>query len=1010
MACTSDARLLLGREELQAAPTLLVPAVLLGAALGLGLGLWLGCRASRLRARLQKDDTQHLLRSSEPTAQSLPDTGSQVRRRQRETTFRDEDAPEECEPSLSGNITAFALKARVVYPINQKFRPLADGSSHPSLHENLTQAAAILPHLPHQPAEASPASSLGSLSQAGKEDGSSSSSMHSAYSDDRLLHCAFLQVGSFPEVLVCESADIDLCVCSLHLKDLLRVDTALRREKHLMFIQILRACLLDLFPKKKPDDELYQKILTKQEHDLEELEKGLQARLANTEMLGTGDSGYVSLADVERKERELSEQLIDNMGAFWKQMENIQPILVDQFKCSSSKARQLMMTLTGRMIAAEGMLRDSQDLQALDALERTMGRAHMAKMVEFLRTQIQEETKCRLTAISHGLERLTIQGQLSGRQKEELLTQQHKAFWEEAECFGRGPAGSRLEFIQRGKDLVQASLAHLAEVISELTQIQEEEQKSFLTDSQLTSDPGEFLKAFHEVLERQRLTWSDQEEEEDIRITEAMAALCQELYCGTMETFQKFVDTLFLKTLPEVSSLPVADCEALRQQVQEQAARQLGQVDRFRRRQWELVCELLEQDRRVWLEECALSTVLQRQLRDHQESTIHEVLSRFTGLSEESTRGILQGHQLLLCSAMRRLALRGTTITALAQMRLSGKKRLLQELREQLALEQGASPCLEEHQWQLLRALEARILEEAARLEDEAQQTGLRLQQQLLAEAREAGQLLQLHSERAIGQALLVHARNVASKGRTRDKEDFKRTLVETVVESVYVTSTSVSRLVQAYYQRIGKLLQAHEEQVLQHLKTLQGERINTYKLWKKQEFSDPLSGIQTASPESQAADTRGANQAVQQRMLSQQKKFLDQFTQHQQGRLNSQKQKAQELNQLEAQLETQLQEAEQTFISELATLARVPLTENKPFSNKRGLPAAEGWVSRTAKLVMERTQGICCRKEAICSWKPAEMDLTCTLLHPWLQLCGLGAEAGGQSWERGCHLPYKVK
>ncbi|ERE89826.1 ellis-van Creveld syndrome protein isoform X7 [Cricetulus griseus] len=948
MACTSDARLLLGREELQAAPTLLVPAVLLGAALGLGLGLWLGCRASRLRARLQKDDTQHLLRSSEPTAQSLPDTGSQVRRRQRETTFRDEDAPEECEPSLSGNITAFALKARVVYPINQKFRPLADGSSHPSLHENLTQAAAILPHLPHQPAEASPASSLGSLSQAGKEDGSSSSSMHSAYSDDRLLHCAFLQVGSFPEVLVCESADIDLCVCSLHLKDLLRVDTALRREKHLMFIQILRACLLDLFPKKKPDDELYQKILTKQEHDLEELEKGLQARLANTEMLGTGDSGYVSLADVERKERELSEQLIDNMGAFWKQMENIQPILVDQFKCSSSKARQLMMTLTGRMIAAEGMLRDSQDLQALDALERTMGRAHMAKMVEFLRTQIQEETKCRLTAISHGLERLTIQGQLSGRQKEELLTQQHKAFWEEAECFGR-------EFIQRGKDLVQASLAHLAEVISELTQIQEEEQKSFLTDSQLTSDPGEFLKAFHEVLERQRLTWSDQEEEEDIRITEAMAALCQELYCGTMETFQKFVDTLFLKTLPEVSSLPVADCEALRQQVQEQAARQLGQVDRFRRRQWELVCELLEQDRRVWLEECALSTVLQRQLRDHQESTIHEVLSRFTGLSEESTRGILQGHQLLLCSAMRRLALRGTTITALAQMRLSGKKRLLQELREQLALEQGASPCLEEHQWQLLRALEARILEEAARLEDEAQQTGLRLQQQLLAEAREAGQLLQLHSERAIGQALLVHARNVASKGRTRDKEDFKRTLVETVVESVYVTSTSVSRLVQAYYQRIGKLLQAHEEQVLQHLKTLQGERINTYKLWKKQEFSDPLSGIQTASPESQAADTRGANQAVQQRMLSQQKKFLDQFTQHQQGRLNSQKQKAQELNQLEAQLETQLQEAEQTFISELATLARVPLTENKPFSNKRGLPEKPVRTKRKKPLPQER-------------------------------------------------------
>lgn len=46
-------------------------------------------------------------------------------------------------------------------------------------------------------------------------------------------------------------------------------------------------------------------------------------------------------------------------------MENIQPFLVDQFKCSSSKAQQLVMTLTERMTAAEGRLHESQDLQAL---------------------------------------------------------------------------------------------------------------------------------------------------------------------------------------------------------------------------------------------------------------------------------------------------------------------------------------------------------------------------------------------------------------------------------------------------------------------------------------------------------------------------------------------------------------------------------------------------------------------------------------------------------------------
>ncbi|XP_058402690.1 evC complex member EVC isoform X2 [Diceros bicornis minor] len=920
-ACGSDARLLLGRDAVRPAPALLAPAVLLGAALGLGLGLWLGCRAARARPRHQKDDAQSLLKNLESNAQTPSETASPPRRRKREAqTSKDEEALDECRPSFNSNITAFALKAKVVYPINQKFRPLADGSSNPSLHENLKQAV-----LPNQPVEASPSSSLGSLSQAEKDDCSSSSSIHSATSDDRFLSRTFLRANSFPEALTCESVDLDLCIYSLHLRDLLRVDALLRQEEHVMFIQILKMCLLDLLPKKKSDDELYQKILSKQENDLEELEKGLQVKLSNTEMLGTGDSEYITLADVEKKEREYSEQLIDNMEAFWKQMENIQPFLVDQFKCSSAKARQLVMTLTERMIAAEGRLRESQDLQALDALERTMGRAHMAKMIESLKLQIQEETKCRLAAISRGLELPAAEGRLSGRQKEELLTQQHKAFWGEAERFSR-------EFVQRGKDLVKASLGHQAEGMAKLTRAQEEERRSFLAEAQPTADPEEFLQAFHMVLERQRLTQSGLEEEEDVRATEAVAALCQELYRSTMETFQKFVDVLFLQTLPGVTGLSRAECDYLRQEVQENAAWQLGKSDRFRKQQWKLFQDLLEQEKQVWMEELTLSTVLQTHLRNDHENILHQVLGRLGGLSEESVRCILQGHDLLLRSALRRLALRGSAITTLTQMRLSGKRSLLQELREQHALEQGSSQCLDEHQWQLLRALEARVLEEAGRLEEEAQQTRLQLQQQLLVEAQEVGQLLQQHTERAIGQALLAHARNAATKSRTRDRDDFKRTLLEAAVESVYVTGAGVGRLVQAYYQQIRRVVRDHEERRLQHLKTLQGERMENYRLRKKQELRDPSSEGELAG------GARETCQAVHQRMLAQQKKFLAQFTVHQQIRLEARKQKARVVDHLEAQLETQLQEAQQSFISELAALARVPLAESKLFSNKRGL------------------------------------------------------------------------
>ncbi|XP_066134859.1 evC complex member EVC isoform X4 [Saccopteryx bilineata] len=843
-ACSRDARLLLGRDAVRPAPALLAPTVLLGAALGLGLGLWLGRRAARARLRHQVDDAQSLLRNLESNVQTPSETGSPSRRRKRGArTSKDVEALDEHELSFNSNITAFALKARVVYPINQKFRPLADGSSNPSLHENLKQVV-----LPNQPGEVSASSSLGSLSQAEKDDGgSSSSSIHSAASDDRFLGRTFLRVSSFPEALTCESADVDLCIYNLHLKDLLQLDTALRQDKHVM-------------------------------------------------------------------------------EAFWKQMENIQHVLVDQLKCSSSKARQLEMALTARMTAAEGLLRASQDLQALDTLERTMARAHMAKMVESLKLQIQEETKCRLAAISRGLDLLTAEGRLSGRQKEELLTQQHKAFWEEAEHFSR-------EFVRRGKELVRASRAHQAEGTAELALAQEEERRRFLAGPQLTADPEDFLQAFHEVLERQRLTHSDQEEAENLRTTEAMAALCQELYCSTMDTFQTLVDTLFLQTLPGLTGLPQAECEYLRQEVQENAAQQLGKSDRFRKQQWKLFQDLLEQEKQVWLEEHALSAVLQTHLRDEQESIVQQVLGRLGGLSEESARGVLQGHGLLLRAALRRLALRGQAVAALTRMRLCGKKSLLQELREQHALEQGSSPCPDEHQWQLLRALEARVAEEAGRLQEEAQQMRLQLQQQLLAEAREVGRLLQQHTERALGRALLGHARTVATKSRAKDRDDFKRTLLEAAVESVYVTGAGVGRLVQAYDQQVERVVRDHEGRRLEQLRTLQGERVENYKLQKKRELGGPLSGDTVTG----GADA--ASQGVHQRMREQQQKFLAQFTVHRRVRLDTQQRKARVLDLLEAQLETQLQEAEQSFIAELAALARVPLAESKPLSSKRGPP-----------------------------------------------------------------------
>lgn len=66
-----------------------------------------------------------------------------------------------------------------------------------------------------------------------------------------------------------------------------------------------------------------------------------------------------------------------------------------------------------------------------------------------------------------------------------------------------------------------------------------------------------------------------------------------------MGTFQKFADVLFLQTLPGMTRLSQADCDYLRQEAQENTARQLGKSDRFRKQQWKLFQDLLEQERQV---------------------------------------------------------------------------------------------------------------------------------------------------------------------------------------------------------------------------------------------------------------------------------------------------------------------------------------------------------------------------------------------------------------------------
>lgn len=70
-----------------------------------------------------------------------------------------------------------------------------------------------------------------------------------------------------------------------------------------------------------------------------------------------------------------------------------------------------------------------------------------------------------------------------------------------------------------------------------------------------------------------------------------------------------------------------------------------------------------------------------------------------------SAKYILRKHRLLLCSVLRRLAVRNVAMATLTHMKMSQKKSLLQELREQHTLQKSSSHCQDEHQWQLQKAM-----------------------------------------------------------------------------------------------------------------------------------------------------------------------------------------------------------------------------------------------------------------------------------------------------------------
>ncbi|KAG8591396.1 hypothetical protein GDO81_000161 [Engystomops pustulosus] len=771
-SCSSDIVLSFSVDSLQVVPGLLATAVVLGivtGAVAAGLLCWFVLLPLLSRKVKQKVVTHNQEDHKPDVNQSNQDVASKAKKKKKIKDSKLLPLDEEGDPLSNHGVAAFALKAKVVYPINQKFRPLADGASNPSLHENYKRT-----RLPNQIFEDSVESSMESMSQGEKEDESSSTTIHSNTSLDKFYERMFPRVNSFPEVLQCNGCDVKLCLYSLCLQSLPILDTELRQEQYTMFVQILRINLSDLLLQKKIDGEVYTHIISSQEAELEGLEQNHRTRLMSNKSFRGKGSESQTMEDIERREREYSDHLIRNLEGFWKQIENVHHLLHDKAKCSYDEAERIMMNLIVKMILVESILCDSQEELAMEIQEKMIRWEHMAKIVEASKYQIQEESECRLNAVSKTLDQLTIKKKLTPKQKERHLTQLFKDFWEEVSRYNKG--GNR----------------------------------------------------------------------------------------GLADIVERLVKKMFLQTLPEMTNLTIGECETL------------------------------------WAKEQVRSSALDRYVCDTQQQVVQGVLVRLSGLSDDSNKFALQRHKFLLRSVLRTLALRNIAMATLTQMRMSRKIVIVQELKEQHALEKCKWHLQDEEQWQTQKEMEAHILEEENQLEEEAWQARSDFQQQLLLDWTDANNGIRQHMERTIGQMLIHHAQQEAAKAMMEDNGEFKEHLVEAAVESVYVTGNSVNKVVQAYHHNVEKILKEHEKEKSKGLKAI---KENASKLRSNRKLTKTNPKKKPSEPSS--------SYDLHERLISQQKQLLENLRTYQQIYLDSLKQKKSVLHLLEGQLEHKLKVAD---------------------------------------------------------------------------------------------------
>uniref|UniRef100_A0A3P9KSG1 EvC ciliary complex subunit 1 n=1 Tax=Oryzias latipes TaxID=8090 RepID=A0A3P9KSG1_ORYLA len=800
---------------------------------------------------------------------------------------------------MNSDVTAFASRAKVVYPINQKYRPLADGASNPSLHEHSKR--------PPVADDESSSSSVGeSLSQEQDND-DSSQFISSSLVPKSLQNQSFIRVSHYPQTLTqtCFGGRISLYCLALH--NIQQLSCRLQEDKYVIFLQLLKKILSSQFSKDQNDTNFTNDILQMMEKDLNDLRK----RFPGSQTLSKEScDAHCSLEGIERAQKDLLEHCLELSKEFSRQVENLCQLLL---KTTTEEAQNTVVSVIHTLLLVENSHMKTQEADLKRIQETVLWWEELGNFAQSQAALLRWEAALRHGLIAGLLEQLTSDGVLEFSLMETILSEIKAAL---TECLQRCTA----ECKKKTEDLVNEKCSKKESKMKKLQRRHMKEKSRVLEAEQAPSDLQDLTMLYLDMLSKHRQQVCDEELQQDHRVAETLFDLWKKLRTFWSKRLAEAAKDVFLASLPAQTSLSAERCEKMWLDVGQELAAQLQQAERATRRQLRDIQAELKHDGQVWDDGVAVVRGCLKHLGEQQMKILHSMVVRqnYT-LSSVMGRLIERKHEHLLVVVQRYFLVRHVCLHMLKEMRLSKLKAVSQtDFRALLVEESGQGwPWVHLPHKSSAASLADRQLGPESQLLEHSRQ------QEFLSELETAGELLQSHAQLVLGNALghAIHQSMEAAARRlpTAPKLDdsLKHHLTEASAQSVYLTKDSLTALVQSYYSRLKDV--SRKMQPFNTNQETSGRQEGSRQLRRVLLRELEIWGKKTASAEFQQRVELNKRKVLEQSDLDQE--FLFEVIR--------QKKVAQE-ERMEA-MKTQLMEAEESFIAELAAVARVSVHAPDP-------------------------------------------------------------------------------